>query len=282
MLKDWGKIAPVGCGRHVYLEIRPANGGYSGRVARAQRTVPLSALFLVSMFSAVMAMLLLTLLRTDLKGLPQVIGHTLSDYKVSYFGSGRDDFLARLSREKEQDLAGQMQYVYNLIRREALPEEDARRLAYSIVSESHKANYDPLLVTAIIKSESTFRRHARSEVGALGLMQIMPSTGRYMSERQNSKWLGTIGLRDPQYNIQLGIAYLKHLEQLFDGNRELALIAYNWGPANVQEALGDRRGFPFSTKTYARTIIGNHRRWEEQFSMKRDQYRYANMRVFQG
>ncbi|MCB0340492.1 MAG: transglycosylase SLT domain-containing protein, partial [Bdellovibrionales bacterium] len=53
-----------------------------------------------------------------------------------------------------------------------------------------KANYDPLFVTAVIQSESGFNRSARSPLGAMGLMQVMPLTAKYISSRRGIDWKG--------------------------------------------------------------------------------------------
>ena len=127
-----------------------------------------------------------------------------------------------------------------------------------------RANVDPLLVAAVIKSESLFRRNAVSNKGARGLMQLMPETARYTETKlQKPLWRQSgSSSHHSDYNLTLGIAYLKHLEDSFDGNRELALIAYNWGPGNLKNALKNNTHIPESTKIYARKILRTHERWQ--------------------
>ena len=149
-----------------------------------------------------------------------------------------------------------------------LEDQERESLAVMIVDESLSAGYDPLFVAAVIKAESTFNNTATSHRGAQGLMQIMPTTGRYISERSQLTWLGAHQLHEPAYNIRLGIAYLKYLEDNFDFDREGMLIAYNWGPTNLSGALKRGSAVPSSSRRYARTILGTHEKWRRDFSTR--------------
>ena len=79
----------------------------------------------------------------------------------------------------------------------------------------------PLLVKAVIQAESNFNPSAVSHKGAVGLMQVMPSTARSM---------GVLDPMDPQKNIVAGVKYLKTLLVLFNDDEKLAIAAYNCGP----------------------------------------------------
>ena len=136
-----------------------------------------------------------------------------------------------------------------------------KNLAVSIVSESFKADYDPLFVAAVIKTESTFKQKAISNRGAQGLMQIMPSTAEYISKIENISKYDSKGLYDTNYNIRVGIAYLKYLDKKFGGNKEKVLIAYNWGPGNLDAALKNGSSIPDSTRIYARKVLTNYKKW---------------------
>lgn len=151
------------------------------------------------------------------------------------------------------------QQVLKVIRSHSRKGTDVGRLASEIVSESWTQKYDPLFVAAVIKSESAFNTFATSNVGAKGLMQLMPDTGKYVADISG---VPRGSLTDPGYNLKLGITYLKHLEEMFDGNRVLTLIAYNWGPGHLTKTMkGEKRGVPRSVMNYALKILGDHSRW---------------------
>jgi hypothetical protein len=95
------------------------------------------------------------------------------------------------------------------------------------VSEQH--NIEPALVKAVIMAESSYNPRAVSPRGAVGLMQLMPSTA-------NS--LGVSNSYNPEQNVQGGTKYLKELIDEFGGDIKLALAAYNAGPAHVKKHNG--------------------------------------------
>ncbi|HEX7192474.1 MAG TPA: lytic transglycosylase domain-containing protein [Thermoanaerobaculia bacterium] len=98
-----------------------------------------------------------------------------------------------------------------------------------IYSEARKNNLSPELVAAVVNTESKFNPGARSSVGAVGLMQLVPRTGR---------WMGASNLLDPVQNIQAGARYLKYLSDQFNGDQQKIVAAYNAGPGNVQRFNG--------------------------------------------
>lgn len=90
--------------------------------------------------------------------------------------------------------------------------------------------FDPLLLAAVIRTESGFRPDAVSRRGALGLMQLLPETAREISAAP----FDADGLYDPAVNVDLGARYLALLRTRFDGRLSAALAAYNGGGANVR------------------------------------------------
>jgi soluble lytic murein transglycosylase len=94
---------------------------------------------------------------------------------------------------------------------------------------------------AIARRESAFFPAARSPANARGLMQLLPSTGLGLARRQGLSLTAT-DLYDVDYNVALGSAYYRQLLERFDGNRAVALAAYNAGPNRVQHWIG--KGLP--------------------------------------
>lgn len=101
-----------------------------------------------------------------------------------------------------------------------------------ILTHAQANGLDPFLVAAVIKVESNFQATAKSHAGARGLMQIMPETGAWISQRQGEVF-SEEGLDDPKQNIAMGTYFLRYLKDEF-GTWPLALAAYNGGPTNVK------------------------------------------------
>ena len=98
-----------------------------------------------------------------------------------------------------------------------------------IYSEAKKNNLPPELVAAVVQQESKFKPTARSGAGALGLMQLVPRTGR---------WMGARDLTNPLQNIMAGTKYLKYLTEQFHGDQQKAIAAYNAGEGAVRRFGG--------------------------------------------
>jgi soluble lytic murein transglycosylase-like protein len=98
-----------------------------------------------------------------------------------------------------------------------------------IYSEAKKNDLPPELVAAVVQQESKFIPTARSGAGAIGLMQLVPKTGR---------WMGATDLTNPAQNITAGAKYLKYLTQQFNGNPQMVIAAYNAGEGAVRRFGG--------------------------------------------
>lgn len=123
---------------------------------------------------------------------------------------------------------------------ESIPYGDAIRDA------AGRHGLDALLVAAIVEAESRFDSSAVSQRGAIGLMQVLPANvGVDVPEES---------LREPKFNLDVGSAYLKQMLDLYDGDLELALAAYNAGPATVRRYNGVP---PFQeTRSYVDKVLG--------------------------
>ena len=114
-----------------------------------------------------------------------------------------------------------------------------------IRSTADRHDVDGLLVAAVIEAESSFDPCAISDRGAVGLMQVMPAHASEMDLDE---------LTQPDLNLELGTRYLRHLLELYEGNLELTLAAYNAGPANVRRHGGVP---PFrETRRYVEKVLG--------------------------
>jgi peptidoglycan lytic transglycosylase len=94
---------------------------------------------------------------------------------------------------------------------------------------------DPYMVAAVAKTESGFNHEAVSPAGAVGLMQLMPTTAEWITGLEIWQGQGDPELTDPADNLALGACYLAYLEERFDGEILAVLAAYNGGPTNVGE-----------------------------------------------
>jgi soluble lytic murein transglycosylase len=144
--------------------------------------------------------------------------------------------------------------VFLETRRTGLAHFEIDALARTIVAEAQRNAVDPVLVMAVMHVESRFNNFAVSPVGALGLMQIMPSTGEELAAELGVAWRGPQTLFDPIVNVQLGVAYLRQLSQRYD-DLPTALAAYNWGPGRIDRRIRRGRILP---KDYPRLVLEAH------------------------
>lgn len=109
-----------------------------------------------------------------------------------------------------------------------------------IRTEAARYDLDPALVAAVINTESGFAPDSRSGAGAVGLMQVLPDTARFIARQPDRPSPSPERLADPEVNIAYGSRYLRYLIDRY-GTVDLALAAYNGGPANVSSWLEDAR-----------------------------------------
>ena len=122
-----------------------------------------------------------------------------------------------------------------------------RKLLYPLHYEkyvekySKQYNVESALIYAMILEESRYRSDAISWAGAIGLMQIMPATGRELARQLNIRRFRTSMLKIPEINIRMGTKYIGYLNSIFEGNAMLVSGAYNGGPGRMSRWLESKK-----------------------------------------
>jgi soluble lytic murein transglycosylase len=174
--------------------------------------------------------------------------------------------LARVSQlEKREKPAEQAQH--QIVREHSNYWSTLYPLAYmdDIQSAARQLKINPLLIISVTRQESKFDPETKSSVGALGLMQVIPTTAQFAAAKID---LPTYSLTNPADNIKLGSWYLAHVHDQVKNNSLLAIAGYNAGPGNVSKwvkeiGITDPDEFiekiPFDeTQGYVRNVLGNY------------------------
>ncbi len=136
---------------------------------------------------------------------------------------------------------------------------------------------DPNLLLAVMRVESVYHRRIVSTVGAIGLTQIMPATGRRIANALGLDDFHTDALLDPRVNLRFSAWYLRSLLKRFEGRVPLAIASYNGGPHNVRAWIHDYgqhmpmdaflEHIPFEqTHRYVRRVLGHYQAYRAQVS----------------
>jgi len=143
-----------------------------------------------------------------------------------------------------------------------------------VTRQAKKRNIDPAWVYGVVRQESAFWEDARSPAGAVGLMQIMPRTGRLIARQMKTRWRGSRQLLKPDTNIRYGVFYLRKVLDDLDENPVLATAAYNAGIYRVRSWLPEDKTMPadiwvelirfketrdYVKRVFAYTVIYEHR-----------------------
>lgn len=191
-------------------------------------------------------------------------GRSEWDAVVSYFGADEKTQAAILAHRwgwhsRAISTAASVGQFDDLALRYPLPyRETFQRHAQS-------ANISATWAYGIARAESLFMRDVRSSAGAIGLMQLMPATGRIVAREIKLPYSGLDTLTDAEDNIRLGTSYLAKITDRYGGNRVLATAAYNAGPQRVDQWLPDSgtidariwiENIPFNeTRKYVRRVL---------------------------
>lgn len=140
-------------------------------------------------------------------------------------------------------------------------------LEYSHILRGHARNHDldPALLAAVVYVESRFDPNARSEAGAVGLMQLLPATAKGIALRTGGTRFVVADLRDPEINVRYGSWYLDHLRDQY-GDTRLALAAYHAGQGNVENWQREGIGIAFAeTRAYLKEVERVRRVYERAY-----------------
>ncbi|WP_276836706.1 lytic transglycosylase domain-containing protein [Megasphaera stantonii] len=178
-----------------------------------------------------------------------IIAVVLACFSATYFCSWKDDVLRK--------------FVYPL------------QYDYMVRQYSYEDGVSPALVAAVILVESKFNEDAFSHRGASGLMQIMPETGEWIAGEMGIENFTPDQLTNVQTNIKMGTWYLAYLLHEYDGNKVLALAAYNAGCGHVDswmEEYGWEKNFseiekiPFTeTREYVKIVLLNEQQYKHLY-----------------
>ncbi|MCR5610519.1 MAG: lytic transglycosylase domain-containing protein [Clostridiales bacterium] len=146
-----------------------------------------------------------------------------------------------------------------------------------IRNAAHRYGLEPAFVAAVVKTESGFDPRAVSGDGAVGLMQVLPSTGEWIAWRRGLEF-DSERLYDPEYNLDYGCWLLSFLLERYDGNEKYALIAYNAGYGRLDEWLktrvdenGELTDIPYAeTRNYVDRIGKLKERYGEVYGTELD------------
>ncbi|MDL2289365.1 lytic transglycosylase domain-containing protein [Clostridia bacterium OttesenSCG-928-F22] len=158
-----------------------------------------------------------------------------------------------------------------------------RKLIYPLKYEETLTKYakeydlDPNFVAAVICTESRFKEKAASGKGAMGLMQIMPDTGKWIAEKLKEEWAGNESLYEPERNIRYGCWFLRYLQDRYEGDTTLQLAGYNAGMGNVSKWLSDPQyspdgktlsNIPFKeTDNYVKKVTSAHEKYRSLYAL---------------
>lgn len=147
------------------------------------------------------------------------------------------------------------------------------KYSQEIISYAEIYNVDSALVASVINTESNFDEKAKSKKGAIGLMQIMPSTAEWVAGKIGLEY-NEENLYNGNYNIEIGTFYLSYLNSYFN-DEKLALCAYNAGIGNVKSWLANEEystdskslaKIPYNeTKNYLNKVYKNYHYYKNKY-----------------
>ncbi len=182
-------------------------------------------------------------------------------YQKKSFGRVHLDRISELSKDH-----------FEALLLSAVPKNLRQRFSLYIplaLGMAEKYQVDPFWVIAVMWTESHFDVYARSHVNAMGLMQVLPETGHFLSrklKRPVTKEYALQMIQHPRFNIEMGVYFLGRLREKF-GNTRLATVAYNMGPARVRRRLA--MGLPVGVRNnYLNKVRGHYKMLTRDFKKR--------------
>jgi soluble lytic murein transglycosylase len=157
-----------------------------------------------------------------------------------------------------------------------------RAYEWLVVPAATRYGLDPNLLLAVMRVESAFQKQIVSYAGAVGLMQIMPRTGKLIAHALGREDFTAADLLDPRLNLEFAAWYLASLIRRFDGHLPLAIAAYNGGPHNVRRWMQESaeetpldvllERIPFTqTHRYVRKVLVHYQAYRQQRDLRMPQ-----------
>jgi soluble lytic murein transglycosylase-like protein len=188
-------------------------------------------------------------LRADLHKIASLSGLMFLAYSLPYAGQWEQGLAPN---DHHLDLSQKEVVDHFTMRLPAQHKQDAHRLGATLMQLSKKYSVSPGLLLSVIETESGFRYSVISNAGAVGLMQLKPSTAQEVAKKNGiAGYRSEADLHDPVVNLQLGVAYLAYLKSRF-GLTEHYLAAYNIGPTALRTRMNS--GNFGSVSNYVRKI----------------------------
>ncbi len=161
----------------------------------------------------------------------------------------------RIENQKIQNLVFVLNDIY---KNNNFTEFELKQITKLILNNSKKYKLEPELILAIISVESSFNRHAVSPVGALGLMQLMPGTYIEVAKHLGLDYKKKDNIYEITNNINSGTYYLAKLNKKYKNNIRLAILAYNWGPGNIDRFIRNSKAVP---KSYYNKVMAYYKKY---------------------
>jgi soluble lytic murein transglycosylase-like protein len=188
----------------------------------------------VQMMTLIVGLLVPSISHQIIIDLPSVNLTTVFEHQKELVGSKRMPNSIRENKNADQ-IASLI--IFEIVR-ESLPKEYASQsqlVARTIIEQGNRYKMDPLLIASVIRHESNFNPLIVGLVGEIGLMQIRPTTAKWLNDKAHI--VKKLDLRNPVTNIKVGAYFLNKLRNKFNQNGRYYLSAYNMGVAKLRQNL---------------------------------------------